>query len=295
VPDLRRFTQTLTYKIVLTLGAVVRWLSPAWRYRVANGLGDFLYRIVKLRRPLVEKNLRLAFPEKTESEINHIAHAVYRGQAHTFFEVLLFPAIRSKADAEEFFEIDPTIPNRLAQEKSGAVIVSAHFSNWELMAYAYSYIISPVCVVYKPFTNPPLDRTMNDWRALGGNEMIDMASAARIGLKRLREGKLLALVSDQAGYSNHFVTSFLGRDAAVFLGAAVLALRTRVPMILSMPVRIADGKYRLELSEIETADLSYSDENVKRLAERYTRALEAYICRYPEQWFWLHNRWKPVS
>ncbi|MFQ3597362.1 MAG: lysophospholipid acyltransferase family protein [Chloroherpetonaceae bacterium] len=283
----------LVYGVFMLIGMVIRRLSIERVYRLGEAVGVWLYERVKLRRKLVETNLRLCFPEKSEEERKRIARQVYIEQAQSLFEIMRAPLIRSKADAEKIFEVkNMHLVERCYAEGNGAIVVSAHFGNWELKAMCWAFLAKPCAIVYKPFSNKFLDKKMLEWRTLGGNEFISMSDAPKLGLKRLREGKLLALLSDQAAHTDDYFTTFLGRDAAIFLGAAVFALRTKLPIILSIPRRVGVGKHVLELTEINTDDLAFSSENVKVLAERYTRSIESYIRRYPDQWFWLHNRWK---
>jgi len=286
----------LVYGVFMLIGVVVRRLSIECVYRLGEAVGVWLYERVKLRRKLVETNLRLCFPEKSDEERARIARQVYIEQAQSLFEIMRAPLIRSKSDAEKIFEVENmSLVEQCYAEGKGAIVVSAHFGNWELKAMCWAFFAKPCAIVYKPFSNKFLDKKMLEWRTIGGNEFISMGDAPKLGLKRLREGKFLALLSDQAAHNDDYFTTFLGRDAAIFLGAAVFALRTKLPIILSMPRRIGVGKHRLELTEIKTDDLTFSPDNVKVLAERYTRAIEAYIRRYPDQWFWLHNRWKRTA
>ncbi|MCS6988473.1 MAG: lipid A biosynthesis acyltransferase [Chloroherpetonaceae bacterium] len=291
---LKIIADALIYAAFMAMGAIARRLTIERVYRLGEIVGVWLYERLKLRRKLVETNLRLSFPEKSEEERARIARQVYIEQAQSLLEIMRAPLIRSKADAEKIFEVkNMSLAERLCAEGKGAVVVSAHFGNWELKAMCWAFLAKPCVIVYKPFSNKFLDKKMLEWRTLGGNEFISMSDAPKLGLKRLREGKFLALLSDQAAHGDDYFTNFLGREAAIFLGAAVFALRTKLPVILSMSRRIGVGKHLLELSEIKTDDLtSFSAENVRILAERYTRAIEDYVCRYPEQWFWLHNRWK---
>lgn len=283
----------LVYGVFMLIGFVIRRFSIERVYRLGEVVGKWLYERVKLRRKLVEANLRLCFPEKSESERERIALQVYVEQAQSLFEIMRAPLIRSRADAEKIFEVENLhLAEKCYAEGKGAIVVSAHFGNWELKAMCWAFLAKPCAIVYKPFSNTLLNKKMLQWRTLGGNEFIPMSDAPKLGLKRLREGKMLALLSDQAAHSDDYFTTFLGRDAAIFIGAAVFALRTKSPIILSMPRRIGVGRHRLELTEIKTDDLAFSSDSVKVLAERYTRAIESYIRRYPDQWFWLHNRWK---
>ncbi len=289
----KRIGDRLAATLFMAAGIAARRLSNKQTYALARALGVCLYQTVKLRRKLVDQNLALAFPEKSATELALIAKKMYEQQAVNLLETLRLPLVKTPSDAKALFEIDPAVAERLCfQANRGGVVVSAHFANWEWMAVCWGLVARPMTIIYKPLSNQWLDETLNDWRTRCGNELVPMEQAARQCLKKLREGKLVAFLSDQASHDLKYFTPFLGRDAAVFLGAAVFALKTRSPMLLAMPIRIGDGKYRLEISEILTDDLDYNEDDVKRLAERYTNAIERYIRQYPAQWFWLHNRWK---
>lgn len=281
--------------LIAALAQVVQRLSASQLEALAYWIGHFLYARLKLRRKLVEENLRYAFPEKSPAERQALARQIYVEQAIYFLEILRLPLVRTCRDAKALFDIDSSlVESRCFSHGRGGIIVSAHFGNWELMAVCWALCVRPVAIVYKPLSNRWFDARLNKWRTACGNELISMQDAARLGLRRLREGKLLALLSDQSGHSDGLYLPFLGRPASVFLGAAVFALRTGLPLLLAMPIRTRFGKYRLEFSEIPTHDLRYSTESVHQLAQRYTEAIERYIRQYPEQWFWLHNRWKHV-
>ncbi|MCS7013561.1 MAG: lysophospholipid acyltransferase family protein [Chloroherpetonaceae bacterium] len=294
-PFFKSLADRVTDGLIASLACIVQRLSQQQLYALAAWIGQLLDRRIKLRRSLIEENLRYAFPEKSEPELQQLVRQIYLEQAIYFLEILRLPLVRTRQDAEALFEIDASlIESRCFSQGRGGIVVSAHFGNWELMAVCWALCVRPIAIVYKPLSNRWLNARLNQWRTACGNELISMQDAARLGLRRLREGKLLALLSDQSGHSDGFYLPFLGRPASVFLGAAVFALRTGLPLLLAMPIRTALGKYRIEFSEIPTSDLSYSTESIHQLAQRYTEAIERYIRRYPAQWFWLHNRWKHI-
>ena len=290
---LKKFVHWIQYAFFSAIGMLVRRLSAKTVYRMAHRIGDFLYDKLNLRRKLVEKNLERAFPEKSPAERSQIAREVYHTQAINLVEALRMPLIRTKADADEMLEGDLSlIYEKSLNQGKGCLLVSAHFGNWEIMAICGGLRLKPVVVITKSQSNKFIDRKLNEWRTLHGNRMVDMKQAPRECIRALRSGEVVCMLSDQSGPADGYFMPFLNQDASIFLGAAVFALRCRVPLIIIMPVRIADGKYRIVLEEIPTDDLTTSDADVKRLAERYIQAIESYIRRYPAQWFWLHNRWK---
>ena len=128
-----------------------------------------------------------------------------------------------------------------------------------------------------------------------GNRIIYDCTALRDGLRALRNGEIVVLLGDQSDPGASFVTDFLGRPTAVFLGPAYLALKARVPLFVGMCRRTKNGSYTFKTEEVESGDLGSTKADVEELARRYTKVLERFIYRYPEEWFWLHNRWKRME
>ncbi len=125
-----------------------------------------------------------------------------------------------------------------------------------------------------------------------GNRIVYDRQALREGLRTLRNGGLLVMLGDQSDPGESFFTEFLGRRTSVFLGPAYLALKAGVPLFVGMCRRTGDGRYKVENEEIDHSDLGTTKADAEELTRRYTRVLERFIYQYPEEWFWLHNRWK---
>jgi len=280
---------------VRLLGVLVRLMSRRQARRVACLLGDFVHYVVGLRRELVYTNIGISFPEKSPAEIRSISTSVYRNMAVTLIEVLRFPLIRNREDVAALVDMDVDVSEfkrKTRNGQTGAVMVSGHFGNWELMALAFGIMVKPVTMIVKHLTNDLVDRKMNELRTLRGNSVVYDNLALRKGLKVLSDGGVLAILADQSDPSATYFGEFLGRRATMFNGAAFFALKAQVPLFVGMCRSISDGKYKIEMLEINTSDLTFCKEDIVILSSRYTRVLEEYIQRWPEEWFWLHNRWK---
>lgn len=256
-------------------------------------MGDFAYYFLRPRRKLVETNLAYTFPEKSSQEITDISRQVYRNQAVNLLEVLRLPLLQGRKDAAKLIDLhlDEFLAKTRAREKGG-VLVSGHFGNWELAGVCIGLLVTPIAVVAKKLKNRLVNNEIERLRRLHGNTVIYKKQALREGLAVLRDGGIMTVLGDQSDPKGGFIMDFLGRDASVFLGPAFLTLRARVPMFALMCRRQPNGKYVLEAEEIDTSDLSFSKENIRELTVRYTKVLEKYIFRYPEEWFWVHDRWK---
>jgi len=291
-----RIDDRIFFCLVLIAGALVRRLRRSHAEAFARFIGDVVYHILKIRRDLVEKNLAATFPDKSKGDINRIARQVYRNLAENAIEVLRLSLIGTPEDASRLVEVD--VRNFLAKTRDrnkGAVCVSAHFGNWELLAVSLGLLVSPVTVVVKRLKNRDLDSQINLWRSMRGNTVVYKRQALREGLRTLRSGGIMSILADQSDPNGGFFMDFLGRRASVFLGPAFLALKTGVPLFVVMCRRNGSGRYIAEFEEVETSDLGEGKEDAEELARRYTRVLERYIRTCPEEWFWVHNRWKRSS
>jgi KDO2-lipid IV(A) lauroyltransferase len=282
-----------TYHAVNMLGGLVRRLSRSQTRRVAFLLGDFTHKVVGIRRELVYRNLSKTFPAKTPAQIRRIATDVYRNVVVTLLEVLRLPLIRTSDDVASLVDLDPGEYLRVTHNgKTGAVMVSAHYGNWELMALAFGLMVNPVTIVVKRLRNPMIDRSMNELRTMRGNSIVYDEQALREGLRLLKAGGTLAILGDQSDPNATNYGEFLGRRTAMFHGPAFFALKAQVPLFVGMCRSNGDGRYIIETRTIDMSDLTFNKKDIATLTARYTRVIEEYILRWPEDWFWLHDRWK---
>jgi KDO2-lipid IV(A) lauroyltransferase len=126
-----------------------------------------------------------------------------------------------------------------------------------------------------------------------GNKAVPLGISIRQIYKELKEKNVIAMVSDQRGPSDGVRVKLMGRWASVYSGPAVLALKTKAPILYAISVRQPDYSYTCEFFEIKTVDLpDEEDDKITELNQRMTDFLESYIRKYPEQWLWMHKRWK---
>jgi KDO2-lipid IV(A) lauroyltransferase len=291
---LRSVSHTVTYEMVTLLGFLVQRLTRKQTQHFAVFIGDVMHRGLGIRRKLVHRNLALTFPEKSSAEIDRIATAMYRNVAATLLEVMRLPLIRNRDDAAALVDIkgDDVFWEWQRSGKTGAVLVSAHYGNWELMAMAFGLLINPITIIVKRLRNERVDRKMNEYRTMRGNSVVYPKQSLREGLRLLQNGGTLAILGDQSDPDEANFGEFLGRRATMFHGAAFFTLRAGVPLFMPICTSNGDGRYTITVRHIDTSDLSFNKADIATLAARYTSAIEAQIRQRPEEWFWLHDRWK---
>jgi Kdo2-lipid IVA lauroyltransferase/acyltransferase len=264
------------------------------RKALFTGLFRLFYHVAPRQRLIAAYNLRRAFPDKSDDEILRIVRGVYRNMGIVAAEFFDIPRI-TKENIEELVEVEGLEHCLKALEKGlGVLFFTAHFGNWELAAAAVSLLVKPVGVIYRPLDSAILDRIVLRGRSATGNIPIPKERAMRPMLRHLKQNGILGILIDQnvAWYEGVFV-DFFGRPACTTNGLALLALHTGAPVLPGFMARLPDGRYRLVLGpEVEVIDTGDHEADILANTHRFTGVIEETVRQYPEQWLWVHQRWK---
>jgi KDO2-lipid IV(A) lauroyltransferase len=170
----------------------------------------------------------------------------------------------------------------------------AHLGNWELQGVATPPLIGPSAVIARPLDNPALDKRLVAFRTSTGNVVIYKQKALAQILKTLREGRLVAIMLDQNVQAKDGIfVRFFGRPACTTTVAAALAIKTGCPIVPARCVRRPDGRYRMAYGPlVEWTASGRRDEDIAALTQQLTSVIEGWVRETPEQWLWLHRRWK---
>lgn len=288
----------LQLDLLKLLGVFLRRFSLRKVQKMAKALGRFFYKRFPIRRDVALANLKLCFPEKSERELESILEKSYVNIATVFFEFLYLPKF-TKENLTEVVEF-PDQARRLIESAlergKGLILISGHFSNWELVALAIgAFSLKRFVIIVHPFHNRAVDKFTNKYRGLFGNSTVPMANSVRASLTTLGENGIVALLADQSAAKESQAAKFFGIDVPTFQGPASFALRTRAAMQFGFLIRKDDGTYLFHLHEIDYNDLKDdSEKNVIELTQRHVAALEDFIRKYPEYWLWFHKRFKHV-
>lgn len=289
----RALKHRLEYALLASLGMLSRAVSERTAAAAGARLGELAFEVFKLRRKVALDNLTQAFPERPPAEIEDIARSLYRNLGKNLLEFLRFPKLsgedvkrRVKFLGQEYFD-------QAIKEGKGALLISSHFGNWELYAASIAAYGYPISVVVYEQHNPLADRMMNRLRRAKNIEVIFKPDAPRAILKALAKNRFVAILIDQdAGQDGVFV-DFMGRPAATAKGPAVFAIRTGAPLLTGVIVRQDDGGHIGYIEPPVYADPAKDKEQeILRLTALVTAAMERYVRKYPDHWYWVHRRWK---
>jgi KDO2-lipid IV(A) lauroyltransferase len=262
--------------------------------KVASFLAYLFYYLIPIRKVTVKDNLHRAFSRYSEKEINRIAFGSYKSFMITFIEILFLPSIsKSMMESAIEFENIELIQNKYAEGK-GLILLGAHFGNWEYVALSGALQAGiPFTVIVKPQRNILVTNWLDNLRIKFGNKIVPLGISVRQVYKELKDKRIVAMAADQRGPSDGVRIDFMGRKASVYAGPAMLALKTGAPMLFGVTVRQPDFSYKTEIEVISTDNLPENEElKIQELSQRHAAALEKYIIKYPEQWLWMHKRWK---
>jgi KDO2-lipid IV(A) lauroyltransferase len=270
-------------------------LPLRFNWKLAEFLGRVWFQVDKRHREIALNNLKIAWgDELSENKTRIIARTNFIHLARVLLELPYLRKLNSdKLDGFVTFHGIEHFKNAL-QKGRGVLLLASHFGNWELMALAFSLRYSPINIVVRPLDNPFLDKLITKIRTRGGNQLIPKKGSVKKMLRLLAAGEVVALLLDQnpAWYEGVFVP-FFNEIACTNKALGTIALRTGAPVIPAFNVRQPDGSYRIfGEQEVVLARSGDTTRDVEENTAKFNKIIETYVRRYPEQWFWVHQRWK---
>jgi len=283
----------LEYLAVAILAFKFRWLSLGTARWLAVIIGWLAARVIRLRRQVALDNLRESFPELGPQELERIYRRCWRHLAMVGAELARLPRLNDRFIARWIDVSSPTVIAGVLKRGKGVIVVAGHLGNWEWMGGATAKLGYPVTYVVTDQANPLVDRWLDKMRHSTGVEIIRRRDAARGVLEALKRNRVVAMLSDQdAGQAGVFVP-FFGRPASTPRGPALFHLKTGVPLVYGSPIRGDDGRLYILFEEFQFTGLTGDrDGDEAQIMAQVSARLEADVRRCPEQWLWLHRRWK---
>ena len=274
--------------------AIVRRLPRRLALAAGRAIGRFWGVLDARHLRIAVENLRASFPDWDAGRLESVARGVYGHFGAVIFD-LLWMAGRKGADLAALVEEEGEESLRAAAARSkGVLYCGAHIGNWEIHAIALAAQHGPLSVVARPLENPALDARLCALRSVTGNAVIYKRKALASVLRELRAGRAIAMLLDQnVMESDGIFVEFFGRMAATTTVAAALALKTGCALVPAWTELLRDGRYRLHYEPaLEVRADADRDPEIARLTQELAARTEGWIRRAPEQWLWLHRRWK---
>ena len=260
-------------------------------YILSEILLFFVYRIFKYRIDTVQENLKSSFPKHSITDLKKIEKKFYRNFCDILLESFLLYTISKKELRKRMKLLNPEIFDALYNKGKGAILIGAHYNNWEWMALSLGiYAKQDVFSVYKPLNNKKINALMLKARERFGANIVSMTSFAKTVLKNKNRATINLMLTDQSPHKSKldYYCTFLNQDTPVYLGPEKPVNTTKLELLFIEVHRIKRGFY-----EMEIVPLNYKSNGEKgSITLLHVNHLEKIINDQPENWLWSHKRWK---
>ena len=289
-----RFLKDSSYGLTAKLACACAVVFPR---RIALSVGVFLgsvaYWFATEQRAIAEKHINLSLELKDGVCAERIVRRCFQNLGKNFIEFIRFPHTSSEKNREIVtFEGKAHIDGALAQG-NGAIILTGHFGNWELLAANLAEQVAPLTPVARRLRSRRLNALVCNWRVAAGYSTIDRDNAARGILRCLKRNELIGVLADVDTSVEGVFVNFFGRLAYTPYSPVAIALKTGAPVLPTFIIRQPDDSHHVvvepPLNLTRTGD---RDEDFLINTQMFTEIIESYVRRYPEQWIWMHERWK---
>ena len=274
--------------LILSFSKIPFWLL----YLVADLTAVLLRVVLRYRLATVKEQIAACFPEYTEKERQQTVKAFYKNLADVTLETFKSFSISEEEVCKRMVLTNPGVLDAVKESEKSVIFMAAHQANWEWMLQGLSSQLSfPIDGVYKPLTNPTMEKIMRESRSRFGGEPIPKNDFLMTVMKRRGQFRAYALIADQVPLisNDKYWTTFLGRETAFQIGAETIARLTKFPAYFLNIRRVKRGYYTVTIEHL--TDAPYPKEEWK-LTEAYAKAAEQMITVAPQDWLWSHKRWK---
>jgi len=285
----------LAYVVVRILICVVQAISLETAWSLIRPLAWVMSDVVRIRRKVVDENLAHAFPGLSEAQRRHLRRRMWEHLFLLVMEVAHAPRKIHETNWRQFVRLSNVEPMvRLLMSDRPKLLVTAHFGNFEVGGFVLGILGYPTYTVARTLDNPYLDRFVNRFRGATGQYIIPKKGGFDMILDVLTAGGVITLLADQYAGEKGCWVDFFGRQASAHKAIALLSLENDAPLVVSYSRRL-ERPMQFELGVTAVADPRQTREEVgsiRQLTQWYTRQLEDFIRLNPDQYWWIHRRWK---
>jgi len=290
-PESQNFRHRLEFKI---FNYLKRWGKDASEKKLQKGailLEILLYFGLRICRKIVSINLKIAFPKLTKKERKEIERANYKWFSRFCMDLLNMDAWRGRTSEKAICNNLEILDNAL-KENQGVLLVSGHFGNWEIIPPTLAELGYSITMYVGRQTNPLTNDLQNSSRSNFGIETIDKGKMATLQMGRaLAANKIIAMLIDQNDSKSDLFVDFFGKLASSSKGAAAFYLLRKSPVVLVTSL-IVGNHYEISFKRINFELTGEQKKDLQIISQKITSELEKIIKQFPEQYFWMHRRWR---
>jgi KDO2-lipid IV(A) lauroyltransferase len=287
----RKLEYAAAWPFIKILGVMPRPLSRAF----AIGLAQVVYLLHVRLRQVGMRNLAMVFPEKSVAERARILRGVFTSLGRQLAELCRFPTYTPQNVDEVVMYDGLGNYERAYAQGRGVLFLTAHFGGWELSAFAHSLHGHWLHIVMRPMDNEYLDQLLQHYRTMHGNKTVAKDDFVRGLLAAMKAGETVGILMDtNMTPPQGIFVDFFGFPACTASGLARIALRTDAAVVPGFTIwDPALRKYRLRFDPaLELIRTGHLEADIAANTQMFTKVIEDYVRKYPDQWLWVHRRWK---
>jgi KDO2-lipid IV(A) lauroyltransferase len=294
----KRHNPIMDWLVYLALRVLVVFLylfDVETNLKTACFLGRGLWKYYHRGRKRALDNLRTSFPEKDEKWIWQTGKRSFEHIAMLAIDVLFTPRLVKKYNWRDYSRYKNAERAKwLMQEGRGLLMVTGHYSNFEIMGYLLGLFGFNVYSIARPLDNKYINRYLYDVRRQAGQKIIDKKGAAELMSRIASNGATLCFIADQDAGKKGIFVDFFGRKASTYKSIGLLAIGNNLPIVVGYSRRI-DNRFYFEIGAnriIFPEEWQDKDKPLEWITAEYTKAIEEFVREEPSQYWWLHRRWK---
>jgi len=292
----RQFVDWITYALVRVVAMIFQMFPVDENLRTARLIGWVWYHVMPRHRQRAVEHLRGAFGDSLPAaQVERLALQSMQQMVMMAIEALFTPRLINEWTWARYVHLRDLGPGlELLLDRKGVIMLTGHYGNWELLGFTLTALGFPVTAVMRPLDNPYLNAFLLDVRAKRGLQLLYKKGATQSADEILTSGGTLCFIADQnAGHKGEFV-DFFGRPASTYKSIALLAIQHEVPIVVGYARRLSPRfQYEIGCTRIIRPEEWQGRSNeVHWITQEYTRAIEQIVRDAPEQYLWIHRRWK---
>jgi len=291
-----KYVDLIVYIALRLMAMMMQMFDVRANYVTATILGDLMYRFDRRHRRLAVEHLRRSFPDWPEQKLHHVARESMKSMACMAMEFMFTTRLIAPGTWRRHIVLNNTAENlrMLTRREQGVIYVTGHFGNWEVLGYTMAAFGFDGFAVARPPDNPYINRYVMRVRQQRGMTILDKKGATERMDEILDSRRYVGFIADQDAGKRGLYVDFFGRAASTTKAPALIAMQHNIPLVVGYGRRL-DYTFRFEIGVeriISPQEWADKDDPLRWLTQEYTSALEAVIRRTPEQYLWMHRRWK---
>ncbi|MFW5855718.1 MAG: lysophospholipid acyltransferase family protein [Bacillota bacterium] len=282
----------ILYLIYRIFTLLVLIFPTSLKKSLGRGFGKLAYKITPGRRQIAAENIKRALPAKSQKEIDKMVKAVYDNLGKVMVEFILLKKL-DKNNLKNLVEIEgENHLKRAANSEEGVIIYSAHFGNWEWLASILALKGYKLSAIAQEQSNKLFNKKVNQIRKEKGIEIIPKGVSVRNVYKKLKDGECVFILGDQNAGKKGWKMQFFNLDTSAYNGAVKLAQKTGARIVPAFIARKGWLNFKITIHPSLQVNKSADNKKLKGILQELLSITENTIKENPEQWFWLHRRWK---